>query len=339
MSFQPPEGLTIQDEYRHSLANAPSNVLFGDSLWVSVVDPANGIHGVNHLHLTNKGFARFEALYVIDGVLQQYGNKYPLPLEADNGPWTDGRMTYDVVDPYNHHKITLDWDNFSFDLDFKGRFAPFNYANSSPSGDPMRVFDEYYGGHLEQAMNCTGEFHIHGGRAKGQTRQIDCWSHRDHTWTSRFNERNRWKVEPMNFATHFWPSIQLPERHINVLGMYWQNDEPIGKRANAGFVADKDGVRPILNARGELFPPEGEENLRLANRFRYALEMPDGETIHVRSTKHHGTIKLWMRAENDLENRHDCYEAFCDFEVEETGEKGTGTAEYSVYPPYPQWLV
>ena len=46
-----------------------------------------------------------------------------------------------------------------------------------------------------------------------------------------------------------------------------------------------------------------------------------------------------MRAENDLENRHDCYEVFCDFEVEETGEQGTGTAEYSLYPPYPQWLV
>ena len=35
----------------------------------------------------------------------------------------------------------------------------------------------------------------------------------------------------------------------------------------------------------------------------------------------------------------DCYEAFVDFEVEETGEQGTGTAEYSLYPPYPQWLV
>jgi len=142
----------------------------------------------------------------------------------------------------------------------------------------------------------------------------------------------------VNFLTHFWPSIQLPDRHINVLGMYWQNDEPIGQRANAGFVADKDGVRPILNAKGEIYPNEGAA-ARQANQFRYALTMPDGEVIHVKSTKHHGTIKLWMRAENDAENRHDCYEAFCDFEVEETGEKGTGTAEYSVYPPYPQWLV
>jgi hypothetical protein len=99
-----------------------------------------------------------------------------------------------------------------------------------------------------------------------------------------------------------------------------------------------DGCRPILNAKGEIYPNEGAA-VRDADRFRYELTMPDGEVIHVKSTKHPVTIKLWMRAENDLENRHDCYEAFCDFEVEETGEQGTGTAEYSVYPAYPQWLV
>jgi hypothetical protein len=339
MSFQPPEGLSSEDEYRHPLHNAPRNVLFGDSLWVSVVDPEAGIHGVNHFHLTNKGFARFEALYVIDGVLQQYGNKHPLPVEVDNGPWNDGVMSYEVVDPYNHIRITLDWERFSFDLDFKGRFAPFNYANALPSGDPMSIMDEYYGGHWEQAMTCTGSFGIHGGPAKGQTRQINCFSHRDHTWTSRFNEPNHWVVKETNFATHFWPSIQLPDRHINVFGMYYQNDNPIGQRANAGFVSDKDGSRAIPDARAELFAPEGRVSLREANRFRYTITMPDGEVIHVKSTKHHGTIKLWMRAVNDLENRHDCYEAFCNFEVEETGEQGTGTAEYSLYPPYPQWLV
>ena len=339
MSFDPPDGLRAQDEYRHPLHGAPDNVLFGDSLWVSVVDPEAGIHGVNHLHLTNRGFARYEALYIIDGVLQQYGARVPLSVETDDGPWTDGRMKYEVVDPYNHIRISLDWDRFAFDLDFKGRFAPFNYANSSPSGDPMSVFDEYYGGHFEQAMNCTGSFEIFGGRNKGETRRINCWSHRDHTWTSRFNEPNQWKVQEGNFPAHFWPSIQLPDRHINVLGLYWQNDEPIGKRANAGFVSDKEGSRPILNARGTISPNDGSSSVRQADSFRYEITMPDGELIHVRSTRHHGTIKLWMRAENDLENRLDCYEAFCDFEVEETGEVGTGTAEYDVMPPWPQWLV
>ena len=79
--------------------------------------------------------------------------------------------------------------------------------------------------------------------------------------------------------------------------------------------------------------------MRAANSFRYAFTMPDGEVIHVRSTRHHGTIKLWLRAENDLENRMDCYEAFVDWEVEETGEVGNGTAEYSVMPVWPQWMA
>jgi hypothetical protein len=38
-------------------------------------------------------------------------------------------------------------------------------------------------------------------------------------------------------------------------------------------------------------------------------------------------------------NRLDCYEALCDFEVEEAGEKGTGTAEYRIMPVFPQWKV
>jgi hypothetical protein len=105
MSFQPPEGLSMEDEYRHALHDAPSRVLWGDSLWVSVVDPEAGIHGVNHLHLTNKGFGRFEALYIIDGVPQLYGNKHPLPIAVDNGPWTDGVMSYEFVEPYNHIRI------------------------------------------------------------------------------------------------------------------------------------------------------------------------------------------------------------------------------------------
>ncbi len=340
MSYQAPEGLIDDDEYRHALKKGDNaKVLFGDTLWVSVVDPEANIHGVNHFHLSNRGYARFESLYTIDGVLQQYGNKFPLDVSPDRGPWTDGRMTYEVIEPWNHIRIALDWEAYAFDLDFKGRFAPFNYDTCLPSGDPMKAFDEYYGGHIEQAMSCTGSFELRHGSNAGETRQINCWSHRDHTWTSRFNEPQNWQVDEAHFAAHFWPSIQLPDRHINVFGLYYQNETPPTERSIGGFVSDKNGSRPLLNAKAEIAPNDGTSSVRDANYFRYEFTMPDGEVIHVRSTKHHGTIKLWLRAENDLENRMDCYEAFCDFEVEETGEVGTGTAEYSVMPTWPQWLV
>jgi hypothetical protein len=88
-----------EDEYRHPSPKPGSKRLWGDTLWVSTVDPVANIFGINHFHLTNQGFARFEALYIIDGVLQQYGNKCPLTPEADRGPWSDGVLTYEVVEP------------------------------------------------------------------------------------------------------------------------------------------------------------------------------------------------------------------------------------------------
>ena len=40
---------------------------------------------------------------------------------------------------------------------------------------------------------------------------------------------------------------------------------------------------------------------------------------------------------DDAECTMDCYESLFDFEVEETGERGYGCAEYSIMPPAPRW--
>jgi hypothetical protein len=335
MSFELPPGLRAEDEGRHAVPKGAENLIYGDTLWVSVVDPKAGIHGVNHFHFTNKGFARYESLYVIDGVPQLYGNKFPLDTKPDAGPWSDGRLQYEVVDPFEHIRITFDGPAYAFDLDFKGRFAPFDY-NDSLNGDPMVIACSFHEGHYEQAMSCTGSFEIRGGPAKGETRQIDCWSHRDHTWSDRFSKDPEWEIPEAHVPGHYWPSVQLPDRHINVFGFYFQNSLPVERRALGGFVSTAEGSKPILAAKAEIGPGEGPK-IREASSFRYEFTMPDGEVIHVRSTAHHGTIKLWLRTENDLENRMDCYEAFVDFEVEETGEVGTGTAEYSIHPVWPRW--
>jgi hypothetical protein len=90
--------LKPEDEHRHATPVGAEKHLFGDTLWVSVVDPHANVFGVNHFHLTNCGYARFEALYVIDGVVQLYGNKIQLDPEPDAGPWSDGRLSYEVVE-------------------------------------------------------------------------------------------------------------------------------------------------------------------------------------------------------------------------------------------------
>jgi hypothetical protein len=327
---------TAEDEYRHPVpeeyADAPIELtpgLWGDTLWVSVVDREANIFGINHFHLTNKGWGRFETLYVIDGVVQQYGNKFPLTKEADQGPWSDGRLSYEVVRPLEEIRIQFDGPRYGFDLTFTGRFEVFDYEDSI-NGNPLS-HSHYYGGHYEQALQCTGSFEIRGGPAKGDVRQLNSWSHRDHSWSDRFSDEPPWEYGQQNLPGHFWPSIQLPDKHINVFGMRGTEDGPFG-----GFISTKEGSKAMLAGTAEVLM---EDDGRNAAAWRYTLTLPDKEIIHVRTGRKYGQVKLWDRGENDLENRLDCYEPFFDFEVEETGEKGYGVCEYSIGPPWPRWLV
>ncbi|KAA0239177.1 hypothetical protein EDM76_03715 [bacterium] len=326
--------VTINDEFRHSPPAEFNHLLFGDTLWVSVVDREANIFGINHIHLTNKGYGRFEALYLIDGVPQLYGNKHPLAPEADRGPWTDGRLTYAVVKPLEEIRITFDGPRYGFDLTFRGRFPVFDYSDCV-NGNPLSHAN-YYGGHFEQGMHCTGSFEIRGGPAAGETRRIDSWSHRDHSWSDRFAVEPPWEWADANNPGHFWPSIQLPDRHINAFGIIPRRDRPMAGTPVGGFVSSAAGSQAILGATAEILTTDDH---RTATAFRYELTMPGGEVIHVRTGRKYGQVKLWDRGENDLENRLDCYEPFFDFEVEETGERGYGVAEYSFSPPTPRWLV
>ncbi len=328
----------VEDEFRHPAPKEVAHELWGDTLWVSVVDRPTNLFGILHFHLTNKGYARYESLFIIDGVQQLYGNKHPLSEKADKGPWSDGRLKYEVVKPLEEIRITFDGPRYAFDLRFKGRFPVFDYADSI-NGNPLARF-HHYGGHFEQGLHCTGPFEIRGGPCKGQTRTLDSWSHRDHSWSTRFAEEPPWEWPEGNLPGHFWPSIQTADKHINAFGIMTGQGgfgmPPAGELPIGGFVASAAGVQPIRGARGEMLT---EDDRRTAMAFRYELTMPDGKVIHVRTGRKYGQVKLWDRGENDLENRLDCYEPFFDFEFEETGERGYGVAEYSIQPPWPRWLV
>jgi hypothetical protein len=330
-----------EDEFRHPAPKELAQGLWGDTLWVSVVDIKANIFGINHFHLTNKGYGRFEALYVIDGVQQLYANKYPVSPQADRGPWSDGRLSYEVIKPLEEIKITFDGVRYGFDLRFRGRFPIFDY-NDCVRGNPLNHFpheqaEQKYGGHNEQGMHCTGTFEIRGGPSKGQVRKIDSFSHRDHSWSARFAKDIPWEWSMGDRPDHFWPSIQLADRHINAFGIMSMPGEPDpAVRVVGGFVASAEGAKPLLDARAEMLR---EDDRRNASAFRYELTMPDGKVMHVRTGRKYGQVKLWDRGENDIENRLDCYEPFFDFEIEETGERGYGVAEYSIQPPWPRWLV
>lgn len=329
--------ITPSDEYLH-LAPDPAHGLFSDNYWFSICDREADIFGVNHIHASlNKGYARFSTMLVIDGVPQPWANKAPLENVQQFDRLSEGHMTYQVVRPTEQIRITFDGPKYGFDLLYTGRFPVFDYRDCH-GGNPLGGAG-HYGGHYEQGLHCTGDFEVRGGPRPG-LRRIDSYAHRDHSWTYRFNSESPWEYRPVDrqwSLGHFWPSIQTDSMHLNAFG--WMNPEfqPPVKDAPrfGGFLSTKDGSRPVEGASCQV---RLEDDGRTAMSFRYEITLPGGEVIHVRSgRKYAHTVNGLMRGENDAECRLDCYESFFDFEVEETGERGYGCAEYSINPPFPRW--
>ncbi|HJP41778.1 MAG TPA: hypothetical protein QGF35_08760 [Dehalococcoidia bacterium] len=332
--------ITPDDEYLH-IEGRQSEGIWSDNLWFSICDREADVFGVNHIHATNKGYARFSTCLVIDGHPMPWANKAPLDVTGKFDKLTEGNLAYEVVKPLEQIRITFDGPKYGFNLLYTGRFPVFDYQDCR-GGNPLDFAGEY-GGHYEQGLHCTGEFEVRAGPKQGR-RGIDCYAHRDHSWTDRFRVESPWEYGPVSrdmSLGHFWPSIQTDKMHLNAFGLINRpNWDRLGPRPNnappiGGFLSNKDGSRPINDAWAEI---RLEDDGRSAMSFLYEFTLPDGEVWHVKTgRKYAQTVNGLMRDENDAECRLDCYEAFFDFEVQETGERGYGCAEYAITPPSPRW--
>ncbi|MCC6383237.1 MAG: hypothetical protein IT304_12080 [Dehalococcoidia bacterium] len=330
--------ITNDDEYLHEAPPDPTGGLFSDNYWFSICDREADVFGVNHIHASlNKGYARFSTMLVIDGIAQPWANKAPLPPVKKYDRLTEGHMTYEVKKHQEQIRITFDGPKYGFDLLYTGRFPVFDYRDCV-GGNPLSSAG-HYGGHYEQGLHCVGDFEVRSGPRQG-VRRIDSYAHRDHSWTYRFANESPWEYPAVNRQAslgHYWPSIQTDTMHLNAFGYMNPEFKPAIKDAPSvgGFLSTAQGSRPI---RGATCDVRLEDDGRTAMAFRYAITLPDGETVHVRTgRKYAHTVNGLMRGENDAECRLDCYESFFDFEVEETGERGYGCAEYSINPPFPRW--
>ncbi len=324
------------DEFLH-LDSAPiPGALFGDTAWFSVMDARAGVFGVVQVFLSNHGYARWASLFQIDGVLQYWGNKHPFNGTPPRGPWNDGRMHYEIVRPLGDFRVSYDGPLYAYDLRFSARYPAFEYDHSAAGSqltEPNPYFSMVWGGHFEQAMDCQGRLEIRGGPARGQVREIACRSHRERSWLHNFHEEKEWarSDEPV-FPGHFWLILHLDDAQICVLG------SPQGSRLGmptVGAVSDGHGARPLRGVVAEVVLDAGGTT---AVEFRFALELPDGRRLQARSTRKLGEVKLWYRGDNCLDNPVDCFEAFCEFELD-GGQRCQGICEYSIHPAHRRWLA
>lgn len=330
-------GLTDDDEYLHDPPPDGGEGLWSDNVWFSVVDQEADVHGICHIHATRShGYLRASAMFVVDGWHQQWASRQPLDVPNRFEHLGDGHLTYTVVEPFRQVRWEFDGPKFGFDLVFDARFAPFDY-HDCVGGNPLAAF-ESYGGHYEQAYRARGWFEAHGGPRAGERRRIDCFSHRDHSWTYRFTRETPWiprfKKSHDHMLGHVWPSIQTPTMHLNSFAwLHPDHPVPAGAPRSGGWIADAEGTRAIRSATASA---RFEDDLRTAMSFDLGFELLDGSTLTVRTLRKLAqTRNGLMRAENDAEARLDCYEPFFEFEVLETGERGYGVVEYSMEPPTP----
>jgi hypothetical protein len=332
--LQHPMRLTAADEQLHPRDGYDG--LWSDTLWLSSIDPRAGIVGVNALQIANRGFVRFQSHYWIDGVQQSCGRKAPMAFDPNLTRWSDGCLAYEVVKPFEHVRLTMDNAKFGFELDYEARFPAFEW-NDCAFGNPTG--QDSHGGHFEQAMRCRGRFEIRDGPQAGETREIDCLAHRDHSWSDRFAQATPWELPNADIPSHFWLALQFPHRNLNAVGFFDAAalGFPDPQRAVGGFESSARGNRPVVAA--EPVPAyDGDVGaLRRQGPDAYRIVLAGDEVLHVRVTKVHGTAKLWMRGEDDLENRLDDWERIVELEIEETGERGHGVFEHSVVPAEVRW--
>lgn len=339
-----PPRLGSEDEGLHAPPPEGEGRLFADTVWLSAIAPEAGIVGFTQHHISpNRGYGRYQCQLWIDGVRMVYVGKQVGGLEPGMTSWSDGRMRYDVVEPFERIRLTLDHTHFGFDFEYTARHVTFDYEDCV-GGSPLAGLQPVagvHGGHYEQALDLRGTFEIRSGPAAGEVREIEAVAHRDHTWSDRFAGETPWAYPAGQAALHYWLVLQFPERNINVTGFFDLSVLGVEREIDriGGFESSARGARPVLACRpapldGGLAQPAGDQGPR-----RFRIEFEDGEVIHVRATRLHGIAKLLMLGEDDAESRLNDYEAFVDLEIEETGERGNGVMEHSTWPPDPRWLA
>jgi len=325
-----------RDEFLHPDAATIPGALFGDTAWLSVMDTKANVFGVAQIFFSNHGYARWASLFQIDGVQQYWGNKHPFAGDSTQGPWGDGRMRYEIVRPLQEIRVSFDGPLYAYDLCFSARFPAFEYDHSA-SGHQLTEANEYvsmvWGGHFEQAMRCRGRLELRGGPSRGETRPIECLSHRERSWLHSFHEETEWeRSQAATFPGHYWLILQLPDAQICALG------SPIGSKlgmATVGTVSSASGSLPLRSVVAEVLLTQDGQT---AEGLRFELGLPDGRVVRARTTRKHAEVKLWYRGDNCLDNPVDCYEAFFDFELDD-GTSGPGICEYSIHPARRRWLA
>ena len=271
-----------------------------------------------------QGEGILSAKFTVQGHEFRYVGRNPVPKDLSTfHPVTDGRLTLTVLEPAKRQRVTYTGPDIDVDVVFTGRFAkPFDYADGvrTPSASVLGEIGEtvFPFHHFEQGMEFEGTVTVKEGELAGQTLHVSGWGNRDHSWGFR---------DDFQFRYHHWVCASFSDRYVQGTVMR-ETSYPAPKPG--GFVASEAGNVAVLDVdTSEAYWLTPNEPLPALDKdVRYVVRTVDGQTHTVTAhiSEPYGALHLNARAP-ERDQAYQDVQIFCDYTLEETGERGTGVLE------------
>ena len=238
-------------------------------------------------------------------------------------PVRSDRLLFEVVEPTERFRITYRSDGVDADMEYTARFPVFDFADGpKPPGESplgpvgLSVFPFH---HYEQALAVAGSIHIKEGDLAGTELELTGWGNRDHSWGWR---------DDFQFRHHHWVCASFEDRYVQGSVML-ENSYPDEKYG--GFVSTAAGnsaTRDVDTSDTYWVTGRNQPLGALDRDVRYRITTVDGDTFTV--VAHIGSDfgRHWLNARSADRSRayEDC-QIFCDYTLEETGQRGAGVLE------------
>ncbi len=292
-------------------------------------DPVQRIATLFHFSLRpGEGEGIFTAKLSGPGWKHRYVGRSPVPRDLSTFvPVADERLVFTVTEPGRQFAIDYTGDGIEANLSYTGRFPAFDFADGpKPEGESplgpigLSVFPFH---HYEQGLDISGMIRLLDGEHAGTDLTLSGWGNRDHSWGWR---------DDFQFRYHHWVCASFDDLYIQGSVM---KETSFPETKHGGFVSSAAGnaATAFVDTSDAYWKVEANERLGALDRdVRYPITTVDGETYTV--VAHIGSDfgRHWLNARSaDRSKAYEDCQIFCDYTLEETGQRGAGVLEVGTY--------
>lgn len=242
------------------------------------------------------------------------------------------RTKLNIEEPHRKFRLTYLGTEGSLDVDFTGRFEPFDFADgalapgTSTLGEIGRHVFPFH--HYEQGLAFRASFTPRDGINGGRTIVLNGFGNRDHSWGWR---------DDFGFQHHHWICANFSDRFVQGSVMQERSYDGI---KYGGFVGQSSGNTAVLHVdtASAYWGTANDRPLPTLDRpVTYRIRDTAGNDHVITALLDQSVARNFLNArrEDGTAVYEDC-QMFCPFKDEATGELGAGVLEVGKMLEHPE---